>query len=121
LRNWLFLFLSENPTLKALEVDKSYRSLALASQDKRVIYFVLLITPTDSALNVLWGFIVNVLQSLHPHSLFQFLLVKFILRHLLLITSEVLHSEPDSSQFNGIKFLNLVVVFAVFIFEGSGN
>ena len=113
------MLLGEHPTLEALEVDKSYRAFALAGNNERVLgsFFR---TPTDSTLDVLQR-LVNVLRGADWMCFPKFLLVELLFRHLLLVAAVVLDSESDSSQFNGVKFLNFVVIFAVFIFEGSCN
>ena len=44
-----------------------------------------------------------------------------MLAHRDLIALEILDSEPDPTKFDSVKFLNLIVVFSSFIFEGPGN
>ena len=113
------MLLSKNPTLKALEVDQTHRTSASASNDEWIGLWVFFISPANSALNVVRTFI-NVLCTFDLHSLFQLLVVKLLLGHLLLVATEVLNSESDSSEFDCVELLNFVVVFAVFIFKGSG-
>ena len=119
LRNWLFLFLAKNPTLKALEMNETDGSLALTSDNQRIV-LILICAPADSALNVILRFI-NVLRSLYFHGLSELLLVKFFFRHLLLVAPEVLDSESHSSEFDGIKLLNFVVILSVFVLKRSCN
>ena len=116
----LLLLLSQNPTLEALEVDQTDGTLALASQNKGVGLFVLLIAPTDSALYVIFG-LFDVGGTLDLHSFAQFLLVKFFFGHLLLVAPEVLDSESDSAQLDCIELLNLIVVLSSFVFEGPSD
>jgi len=74
--------------------------------------------PADSALNLVFITIVaNVLNSLDLLSFFQFLVVKFSLAHRDFITFEVFYSEANSTQFNGVKFLNFVIILSSFIFK----
>lgn len=114
---WFFLFLSENPILETLEVDETDSTLALASDNERIVG-VLLGTPANSALNlVLVAVVAEILNSLDFLSFFEFLVVKLTFTHRNLITLEVLHSKANSTQFNSVKFLNLVIVFSSFIFE----
>ena len=121
LRNRLLLLLGQHPGLQALEVDQAHRALALARQNQRVHHVVLLVTPADSALNVVWGFVLDVLGPFDLHGLLQLLIVELVLGHLLLVASVVLNSEPDPSQLNGVELLNFVVVFAVFVLEGPSH
>lgn len=114
------LLLGEHPTLEALEMDESNRSSAFASQNKWVLR-VLFVTPANSALHLVGSGIIDVLGSSDLHSLSEFLLIKLALRHLETVASEVLDSESDSSQFDGVKLLDLVVVLAVLVLERSGN
>lgn len=114
---WFFLFLSENPVLEALEVNEADCALALASDDQGIV-LVFLGAPADSALNlVLRAIMTKVLNTFHFLSLFQFLVVKLALTHRNLVTLEVFYSEANSTEFNSVKFLNLVIVFSSFIFE----
>lgn len=114
---WFFLFLSENPVLQTLEMDEADSTLALASDDQGIVG-IFLGTPANSALNlVLRAVMAKVLNSFDFLSLFEFLVVKLALTHRNLITLEVLHSKANSTQFNSVKFLNLVIVFSSFIFE----
>lgn len=73
-------------------------------------------TPADSALDLVSIGIVQIFYANHIHSLFQFLIVQFLFRHLNAVTSKIFYSEPNSSKFNCIKFLNFVIVLAGFIF-----
>ena len=114
------MLLSENPTFEALEMNKTYRPLTFAS-DNQWILRILIRTPTDSALNVILVFVDDVSGSLNFKGFSQFLVVEFRVTHLLLITPKVFNSKPDSAQFNGIEFLYFVIVFTVFVFEGSCN
>ena len=97
-------------------MNESYRSFTLTGNDQRIIG-VLIVTPTDSALGLVRSDVWNVLDSLDFHGLLEFLVVELFLGHLLLVTSEVLDSEPDSSKFNSVKFLDLVVIFATLVLQ----
>ena len=110
------MLLGKDPALKALEMNESYRSLALAGNDQRIL-IVFIVTPTDSALGLVGSDVRNVFDSLDLHGLLKFLLIELPLGHLLLVTSEVLHSEPHSTKFNSVKFLDLVVIFAGLILQ----
>jgi hypothetical protein len=63
----------------------------------------------------------EVLNTFYFLSLFQFLVVKLAFTHWNLVTLEVFYSEANSTEFNSVKFLNLVIVFSSFIFEWAGN
>jgi len=39
----------------------------------------------------------------------------------MVVTSKVSNSEPNSTQFDSVEFLNSVVILAVFIFKRSSN
>ena len=109
----LFLLLSKHPTLEALEVNQSYGTLTFACQDQWV-GGVFLVTPADSALDVVFA-LVDIMDALDFHGFSELLLVQFFFRHLLMVASEVLNSESYSTQLNGVKLLNFVIVLAVFI------
>ena len=113
---WTFeLLLCKNPVLKALEVNNTNRSLTLAGNDKGVLVIVFS-TPANSALDLIFTFI-DVLNSFDFHGLSKLLIVQFILRHFYLITSEIFYSESHSSKLDGVELLNLVVIFASFVFK----
>lgn len=95
-------------------MDETDRASALAS-DNEGIGFVVLITPTDSALNLILTCIINIFCSFYFHSFSQFLLIQFFFGHVNCITSEVLYSESDTTQLNGVKFFNLVVILAILV------
>ena len=101
-------------------MDETDRTSALASDNKRVS-LIIFVAPANSALNLVLGSIVNILGALHLHCLSQFLLVKLVFRHVDVVASEILHSESDSSQLDGVELFNFVVVFAVLVLQGSGN
>ena len=63
----------------------------------------------------------DVLGASHLHSLFEILLDELFLGRLERVTPEVLHSEAHTAQLNGVKLLNLVVIFTVSIFERPCN
>lgn len=65
---WLFLLLSENPTLEAIKVDKTHSTLAFACNNKG-IRLVILISPADSALNSVHFAIDDVFGSFDLHGL----------------------------------------------------
>lgn len=72
--------------------------------------------PADSALDV-FDALVDVIETFDLHGLSKLLVVELILRHLDLVTSEVLHSEPDSSKLDGVELLDFVIVLAGFVFK----
>ena len=114
---WLLLLLSKHPVLQALEVDQAHSTLALAGNDQW-IGLVFLRTPTNSALNIVLVAVgAKVLHTSNLLSFLQFLVVKLLLTHHDLIALEVLDSEADSSKFDGVKFLNLVIVLSGFVFQ----
>jgi hypothetical protein len=117
---WLLLLLGEHPVLQALEVNQANRTLALASNNQWVCG-VLLRTPTNSALNIVLTAILEVLDTFDFLGLLEFLVVELLLTHHDLITLEIFDPESDSSKFDSVKFLNLVVVFSRFIFQGSSD
>lgn len=49
------------------------------------------------------------------------MVIELLLAHRDLITLEIFDSESDSSKFDSVKFLNLVIVFSGFIFERPCN
>lgn len=117
----LFLFLSENPVLKALKVDKTYSTNALASRDKRIVD-VLLWAPANSALNVVFGTIfAKICDTFYLLGLLEFLFVQLTSSHLNLLTLKIFDSEAYPSEFDSIKLLNFVIIFSSFIFEGASN
>ena len=66
---------------------------------------------------VLAAFGTEVLDSSDLLGFFEFLVIELSFTHGDLIALEIFNSEPDSPKFDGVKFLNLVVVFPSFIFE----
>ena len=72
---WLLLLLGEHPVLQTLEVDKTDRTLALASNNQW-IGFVFLRTPTNSALNVILGAFFQILDTGDFLSFLEFLVVE---------------------------------------------
>jgi len=115
---WFFLFLSKDPTLQALEMDKTDSTLAFACNDKWVLV-VIFIAPTDSALDVVHFVGIDVFGSSDLHGLSQLLMVQFFLGHLHEVTFEILDSEPNSSELDSVKLLDLVVIFASFVLQRS--
>ena len=63
----------------------------------------------------------QILDTDHIHSLFQFLIVEFLFSHLMAVTSEIFNSESDSPKFNRIEFLDFVIILASLIFKWSCN
>jgi len=115
---WFFLFLSKDPTLQALEMDKTDSTLAFACNDKWVLV-VIFIAPADSALDVVHFVGIDVFGSSDLHGLSQLLMVQFFLGHLHEVTFEILDSEPNSSELDSVKLLDLVVIFASFVLQRS--
>ena len=106
-------------------MNKSNGTFALASNDERIV-MSLLARPADSALNLihfgLWKALSDeFLWSLDRLGFFELLLVEFLRTHVQTVTPEVLNSEPDSSELDGIELLNLVVILAILIFQASSN
>ena len=117
---WLFLLLSENPTLQAIEVDKTHSTLAFACNDKGV-GLVILVSPADSALDGVHFTLDDVFGSFDLHGLSEFLVVQLFLRHLHVVAPEILDSESDSPELDGIKLLDLVVILASLVLERPRN
>lgn len=98
-------------------MDKTNRSFASACNNERVVR-VVLVAPADTALDLI-AILSDVSSSSHFHSFNQLLLVKLIFRHLELITSEIFYSKPHSTKLNGVKFLDLVVIFTALVLQRS--
>lgn len=116
----LLLLLSENPGLQALEMDETDGASALACDNQRV-GGVVLITPADSALDLILGSVVDVLGTFDLHGLSELLLIKFFFRHVNVVAPEVLDSESNTTKLNCVEFFDFVVIFTVFILQRSGN
>ena len=106
-------------------MNKSNGTFALASDDERIV-MSFLARPADSALNLihfgLWKALSDeFLWSLDRLGFFELLLVEFLRTHVQTVTPEVLNSEPDSSELDGIELLNFVVILAILIFQASSN
>ena len=103
-------------------MNKSNSTFAFASYDQWV-GGVLLRTPTNSALNLVFrAFILdNILDTFDLLSFLEFLVIELSFAHHDLIALEIFYSEAHSSKFDGVKFLNLVIVFSGFIFERPGD
>ena len=101
-------------------MDKTYWTFAFASNNEW-IGFIIFVTPADSALYLILTSIFNVFGALHFHGLSQFLLIQLMLWKVNLVASEVFNSEPYSTQFNGIKLLDFVIIFSLLILEWSGH
>jgi len=97
-------------------MDQSYRSSTFAGNNKRICR-VVIVAPAYSTLNLIRGGILNILDAFDLESFSKLLIVQFGFRHLKFLTAEVLDSEPNSSQFNGIKLLDLVVILSTLIFQ----
>jgi len=110
------LFLSEDPVLEALEVNEADGTLAFACNDQRIVG-VFFGTPADSALDLILVRVFEVLDSCDFLGFFEFLVIELTFTHRNLITLEVFYSKSNPSEFNSVKFLNLVIVFSSFIFE----
>lgn len=54
-------------------------------------------------------------------SFFEFLVIELLFAHHDLIALEIFYSESYSTEFDSVKFLNLVIVFSGFIFERAGH
>lgn len=117
---WLFLFLGENPILQAFEVDQTNWTFAFTSDNQR-INIIVVITPTNSALNLILSGVWNILGTFDLMSLPDFLLVKLLIWKLNVVTSEIFDSKSNSTQFDGVKFLDFIIVFSHFIFEWPCN
>jgi hypothetical protein len=113
---WFLLLLSKNPGLEALEMDETHWSLTLAGDNER-IGLIILVTPTNSALNLILTSIIKVLGTLDLHSFSQLLLIQLILRHVNIVASEVLDSESNTTQLDCVKFFNFVVIFAALVLQ----
>lgn len=116
----LLLLLCQHPVLQTLEMNQAYGTFAFAGDDQWV-GIVLLRTPANSALDLILITVLKILHSLDLLSLFQLLVVELRLAHHNLVALEILDSESHSSKFDGVKFLNLVIVFSGFIFKRPGN
>ena len=98
-------------------MDKSYRAFAFASHNKRVLGIVL-VTPTNSALNLILTLVfAYIFYSPDLQGFTELLLVKFFFGKLNLVASEIINSESNSTQLDGIKFLDSIVVLSLLIFE----
>lgn len=116
----LLLLLGEHPVLKALEVNQADGTLALASNNQWICW-VLFGTPANSALNIVLAAFAKIFDAGDLLSFLEFLVVELLLAHHDLIALEIFDSESNSTKFDSVKFLNLVIVFSGFIFEGPGN
>jgi hypothetical protein len=116
---WLLLLLGQYPVLQALEVDKTDSTLALASNNQW-IGFVFLRTPTNSALNIILSDFSQILDADDFLSFLELLIVEFSFTHHNFVALEIFDSESNSSKFDGVKFLNLVIVLSSFIFQRAG-
>ena len=118
---WFFLFLSKHPVFETLEMNETNGTSALAGDDKRIV-LILFRAPTNSALDLIFcSLITKILHSFDLLSLFKFLIIELSFTHHDLVTFEVLDSEPYSTQFDGVKFLNFVVIFSSFILKRASN
>ena len=98
-------------------MDQTDGTLAFASDDQW-IGRIFLRAPADSTLDVvLIALSSKILDTFDLLSLFELLFVKLSFAHGDLIALEIFDSEPDSTKFDSVKFLNLVIVFSSFIFE----
>jgi len=77
-------------------MNQAHGTLALACENEWVAGWVFFLTPADSALNIILV-LVNVLDALDLHGFSEFLFVKFVFGHLLVVATEVLNSKSDSS------------------------
>jgi hypothetical protein len=101
-------------------MNQTDRTSALAGNDERVCSIVL-ITPTDSALNLILTGIINVLGALDLHGLSQFLLIKLLFRHVYVVAPEVFYSKSDTTKLDSVEFFDFVVILAILIFQRSGD
>jgi len=75
---WLLLLLGEHPRLKALEMDETDGSSALASDNQRV-GLVVLVAPADTALDLVLRGVIDVLGTFDLHGFTKLLLVELLL------------------------------------------
>lgn len=59
----------------------------------------------------------EILDTFNLLSFFKFLVIEFLFTHHDLIALKIFDSEPNSTEFDSVKFLNLVIVLSGFIFE----
>ena len=121
LSTWgLLLLLGQNPGLEALEVDETDGTSALAC-DNEGVSLIVLVSPADSALNLVLRSIINILGALHLHCFSQLLVIKLLFGHVDVVAPEILDTESDSSELDGVELLDLVVILAVFVLQRSGH
>ena len=78
---WFFLFLSQHPVLKALEVNETNCALAFTSDDQWIVV-IFFGTPTNSTLNLVFSsFSTKILHSSHFLSFLEFLIVELTFTH----------------------------------------
>lgn len=114
------MLLGQHPVLKALEVNKTDGTLALASYNQWVCW-IFFRTPANSALNIVLAAFAKIFDAGDLLSFLEFLIIELLLTHHDLIALEIFDSESNSTKFDSVKFLNLVIVFSGFIFEGPGD
>lgn len=112
------MLLGQHPVLKALEVNKTDGTLALASYNQWVCW-IFFRTPANSALNIVLAAFAKIFDAGDLLSFLEFLIIELLLTHHDLIALKIFDSEPNSTEFDGVKFLNLVIVLSGFIFERS--
>lgn len=88
-------------------MDEANRARALAGNDDRVL-FSGLVSPTVLALRALK---VIFSKSDHRDCFLQLLLKEFQRSETHLLADEVLYSEFDSAQLDGVKLLDLVILY----------
>lgn len=100
-------------------MDEANSTLTFASNNKWVCW-VFLGTPTNSALNIIFcAFRTKVFETSDLLGLLELLVIKLFLTHRYLIAFEIFYSKSDTTKFDSIKFLNLVIIFSSFIFKRS--
>lgn len=115
-RRVLLLLLGLQPVLKTFEVNETDGACALASDNQRVA-LLFVAGPANTALHLISILIGKVCGRLDGLGFLKLLLIELLRAHLQMIATEILHSETDTAELDGIEFLDLVVILAGLIFQ----
>jgi hypothetical protein len=102
--------LIQNPLFQALEVNEPNRTSTFTGNNQGV-GCIIFVGPANSALNNFFR-VINILLPFDLKSFSQLLVVQLSFRGTDFVTLEVLHSKSHSSNFNGIKLLNFIIIFS---------
>jgi len=101
-------------------MDETDWTFAFACNNQRIA-IIIIITPADSALDLVWTQVWHILGACDLKSFTELLLIQLFSGKLKIVAFEIFNSKSYSTKFDSVKLLDFVIVFSLFIFERSSN